>query len=68
MTATSAAPRTTTGTAVDYAVSRVKDHLSRFRYLHQALREHRLDERRIRALEQMDNIFPELDYRVFSIR
>lgn len=55
-----------TGTSVDYAVSRVKDHLSRFRYLHQTLREQRLDERRIRALEQMDNIFPELDYRMFA--
>ena len=55
-----------TGTAAEYAVSRVQDHVSRFRYLHQALRQGRLDERRLRGLEQMDNIFPELDYRMFA--
>lgn len=54
------------GSAVDYADRRVQEHLSRFRYLHRALRERRIDERRLRALEQMDNLFPELDYRVFA--
>ncbi len=54
------------GSAVDYAVRRVQEHLSRFCYLHQALRESRIDQRRLRALEQMDNLFPELDYRVFG--
>lgn len=54
------------GGAVDYAVRRVQEHLSRFRFLHRALRQGRIDRRRLCALEQMDNLFPELDYRVFG--
>ncbi len=55
-----------TGSAVEYAVKRVTEQLSRFRYLEQALREGSLDERRLRAMEQMDNLFPELDYRIYA--
>jgi 1,4-alpha-glucan branching enzyme len=55
-----------TGTTVEYAVKRVTDHLSRFRYLAEALRQNDLDPRRLAALEQMDAIFPELDFRVFA--
>ncbi len=54
-----------TGNVVEYAVKRVTEQLSRFRYLEQAIRKGGLEERRLCALEQMDNLFPELDYRVY---
>jgi 1,4-alpha-glucan branching enzyme len=55
-----------TGTSVQYAHQRMRDHLARFHYLERALREGRLDERRLRALEVMDNIFPDVDPGVFA--
>jgi 1,4-alpha-glucan branching enzyme len=54
-----------TGTAVEYAHRRLRDHLSRFSYLLDSLRGP-VDERRLRALEYMDNIFPHLDYSVYT--
>jgi 1,4-alpha-glucan branching enzyme len=50
-----------TGTTVEYAVKRVTDHLSRFRYLTDAVRRDAVDERRLAALERMDAIFPKLE-------
>jgi 1,4-alpha-glucan branching enzyme len=55
-----------TGTCVEYAHRHVRDHLARFHYLEHAVREDRIDERRLRALEAMDNIFPEIDLRAFA--
>jgi 1,4-alpha-glucan branching enzyme len=55
-----------TGTTVEYAVKRVTDHLSRFRYLTDAVRRDAVDERRLAALERMDAIFPKLDFRVYA--
>jgi len=55
-----------TGTSVQYAHQRMRDHLARFHYLERALREGRLDERRLRGLEVMDNIFPDVDPGVFA--
>ncbi len=54
-----------TGSAVEYAHRRVRDHLARFHYLEQALRARRIDERRLRALETMDRIFPQIDVRSY---
>jgi 1,4-alpha-glucan branching enzyme len=54
------------GTAVDYAEGRVRDYLARFHYLIRAVRDGCIDQRRLAALEQMDNIFPGLDFRVFA--
>lgn len=54
------------GTTVEYARHRVRDHLARFHYLESALRAGQIDERRLQALEMLDNIFPEIDYRVFA--
>jgi 1,4-alpha-glucan branching enzyme len=51
------------GTTVDYAKKRIMDHLARFNYLHDGLRKNRLNERYVSALEIMDNIFPEIDFR-----
>jgi len=54
------------GGSADYARRRIAEHLSRFRYLQRALTEGPIDPRRLDALEQLDSIFPELDYRVFG--
>jgi 1,4-alpha-glucan branching enzyme len=54
------------GTTVEYANRRIRDHLARFNYLDRSLEEGRIDERRLQCLEAMDNIFPELDVAVFA--
>ncbi|MDO9106273.1 MAG: DUF1957 domain-containing protein [Methylovulum sp.] len=51
------------GTTIDYATKRITDHLARFNYLHDSVRSGKIDERYLTALEIMDNIFPELDFR-----
>jgi 1,4-alpha-glucan branching enzyme len=55
-----------TGTAVEYAYRRIRDHLARFHYLERSLREGAIDAERLGALEYMDNIFPDIDFRVFA--
>jgi 1,4-alpha-glucan branching enzyme len=51
------------GTTVDYANKRVTDHLARFNFLYDSLRKGKIDERYLAALEIMDNIFPDIDFR-----
>jgi len=53
-----------TGTMVEYAIRRTKEHLLRFNKLHDQIRQDRIDERWLSYVEGRDNIFPELDYRV----
>lgn len=54
-----------TGTAVRYAVDRVKSHLSRFRRLHREIESGHIDGAWLADLESRDNIFPDIDYRVY---
>jgi 1,4-alpha-glucan branching enzyme len=54
-----------TGTTVEYAKKRTRDHVARFTYLHRTLLEGGLEEPILREFEGQDNIFPELDYRVY---
>jgi 1,4-alpha-glucan branching enzyme len=56
----------TQGTSVQYAERRVKDHVARFHYLADAVESNRIDEEYLRALEYIDRIFPDADYRVFG--
>jgi 1,4-alpha-glucan branching enzyme len=51
------------GTTIEYAKKRITDHLSRFNYLHESIRNDNIDERYLTALEIMDNIFPDIDFR-----
>lgn len=53
------------GTTVDYAKKRLTDHLARFNYLHDAIRKNRINERYLAALEIMDDIFPDIDFRKY---
>jgi 1,4-alpha-glucan branching enzyme len=55
-----------TGTAVRYAVDRVKAHLARFRRIDREVSGGRIDEAWLEGLESRDNIFPEIDYRVYA--
>lgn len=55
----------TTGTMVQYAVKRFKDHIHRFTRLYEMINAGRIDEKWLADVESKDNIFPELDYRVY---
>ena len=54
-----------TGTTVEYARKRTRDHIARFTYLYRALDEGNLDAAIVQDFEERDNVFPELDYRVY---
>ncbi|MGR8941059.1 MAG: glycoside hydrolase family 57 protein [Gammaproteobacteria bacterium] len=54
------------GTTIDYANKRITDHLARFNFLYDSLRKGRIDERYLTALEIMDNIFPDIDFRNYG--
>lgn len=55
----------TVGTAITYAQKRTKDHLQRFLTLHDQIRRGEISESYLSELERRDNIFPQLDYRIF---
>ena len=54
------------GTTTEYANKRITDHLARFNYLHDSIRKNRINERYLTALETMDNIFPDIDFRDYQ--
>jgi 1,4-alpha-glucan branching enzyme len=54
-----------TGTMVDYAVRRTQEHVARFLRLHDQIRNGKIDERWLGWVEWRNNIFPEIDYRVY---
>jgi 1,4-alpha-glucan branching enzyme len=53
-------------TMVEYAVKRTKDHLLRFTRLYQDIRKGTIDKTWLADIESKDNIFPDIDYRVYS--
>ena len=54
-----------TGTMVEYAVKRTQEHVLRFLRLHEQLRSGQVDPGWLEMIEGRDNIFPEIDYRVY---
>jgi 1,4-alpha-glucan branching enzyme len=54
-----------TGTMVDYAVRRTKEHILRFQRLHDQIRGGNIDEGWLSHIEGKNNLFPEIDYRVY---
>ena len=54
-----------TRTMVDYAIRRTKEHVLRFDRLHEQIRSGQVDEGWLSGMESRDNIFPEIDYRVY---
>lgn len=55
-----------TGTMVDYAVRRTKKHLLNFIGLYEQIQQNRLEENWVAELESKNNIFPEVDYRLYA--
>jgi 1,4-alpha-glucan branching enzyme len=54
-----------TNTMVEYANKRTRDHIARFDYLYRTLSGGFLEEPILQEFEERDNIFPEIDYRVY---
>ena len=54
-----------TGTMVPYAVRRTKSHLLRFNKIYDDLLNSSLDSGWLEKVEQIDNIFPNINYRVY---
>lgn len=55
-----------TGTMVEYAVRRTRDHVSRFHKLFEDINRNQIDQDWLEEIEWRDNIFPEIDYRVYT--
>ncbi|MFQ5451699.1 MAG: glycoside hydrolase family 57 protein [Nitrospinaceae bacterium] len=56
----------TSGTMVEYAIKRTRDHLNRFNRLYRDIRNEDLDPEWLAKIEAKDNIFPDLDFRVYT--
>lgn len=55
-----------TGSHVEYAMKRTKEHLLRFDTLYHDIKGNSLDEGRLGDMEHKDNLFPDIDYRVYA--
>ena len=55
-----------TGTSPEYAKRRVKDHLLRFIALHDQLTSTPIDPDWLATIEQIDNIFPDVNYHYWA--
>jgi len=55
-----------TGSHVSYAQKRTKNHLERFTRLWSGLNENYIDRGYLEGIESTDNIFPDIDYRVYT--
>ncbi|HTP25255.1 MAG TPA: 1,4-alpha-glucan branching protein domain-containing protein [Anaeromyxobacteraceae bacterium] len=56
----------TTGTTVPYATRRFNEHIMRFTQLYEELSAGRPQETTVAGLEAQDNIFPNVDYRLYA--
>jgi 1,4-alpha-glucan branching enzyme len=54
-----------TGTMVPYAVRRTKSHVQRFNKLYEDIRAGKIDSGWLEKVEAIDNIFPNINYRVY---
>lgn len=55
-----------TNTMVEYAHNRTIDHVNNFLKLYDQLKANRVDESALSELEQRNNIFPRMDYRLYA--
>ncbi|MCK6467368.1 MAG: DUF1957 domain-containing protein [Candidatus Brocadia sinica] len=55
-----------TGTMVEYAVKRTKEHLFRFTKLYDDIRSGNIDAVWLSDIEGKDNIFPDIDYHIYQ--
>jgi 1,4-alpha-glucan branching enzyme len=54
------------GTTVPYAVKRVREHIHNFTRIYDLVMANRIDQEWLVGLERKNNIFPDIDYRVFN--
>ncbi len=55
-----------TGTHTDYAVRRTREHLERFTLLWEQVLKNSIDRETLESIESTDNIFPDMDYKIYS--
>lgn len=55
-----------TGSMAQYAEKRTKDHINRFYKLYHDIKENSIDEDWLKSIRHMDDIFPEIDYSVYT--
>jgi 1,4-alpha-glucan branching enzyme len=55
-----------TGTTVSYATRRMNEHILRFTRLYEELKSSQVTERWLADIEAKDNLFPQLDYRIYA--
>jgi 1,4-alpha-glucan branching enzyme len=55
-----------TGTHVEYAHKRTKDHIERFTKLYFQVKQNSIDQSYLEQIESKDNIFPDIDYRIYA--
>ncbi|MFP4012595.1 MAG: glycoside hydrolase family 57 protein [Chitinispirillaceae bacterium] len=55
-----------TGTTVQYARRRTREHIASFLQLYSKVKEQRIDEGQLALLESHNNIFPDIDYRIYA--
>ncbi len=55
-----------TGTMVEYARRRTQQHLINFHELYHQIIENRIDPEFLKMLEDRNNIFPTLDFRIYA--
>jgi len=55
-----------TGTTVPYATRRFNEHIVRFTRLYEDLTKGAVDEPYLASIEAQDNIFPDIDYRIYA--
>jgi len=56
----------TTKTMTNYAIKRFKSHIARFTVLYNEIKNSTVNEERLSELESLDNIFPNIDYSIYS--
>ncbi|NUO08492.1 MAG: DUF1957 domain-containing protein [Candidatus Brocadia sp.] len=54
-----------TGTMVEYAIKRTKEHIFRFTKLYDDIRSNTIDATWLSDIEYKDNIFPDIDYHIY---
>jgi 1,4-alpha-glucan branching enzyme len=51
---------------VEYAHKRTKEHINRFNRLYDDITSGKINEQWLGEIEHRDNIFPDIDYRVYN--
>lgn len=53
-------------TTVEYAIRQINTHVDRFNKLFVGVKENSIDEKWLTTIEKLDNIFPNIDYRIYA--